>query len=118
MAVSGISAAPSAYAMSMPNAFKQTTADFRLLAQALPFGDLAVARQAFTALQQDSPWVHRAMATSESGRLSGSNAVGSAWRSLSKALQSDDAAGAQQAFAVLQQALQSGVRDHHQPTFT
>ena len=98
----------------MPNAFERTSADFELLAQAVPCGDFAVARQAFAALQQDSPWVSRAMADSGAGSQTAGITVASAWRMLSKALQWGDAVGAQHAFAALQQALRSGRRGHLQ----
>ena len=107
-------AAVTSYATCMPNAFKQTSADFELLAQAVPCGDFAVARQAFAALQQDSPWVSRAMSNSGAGSRAVGATVASAWRTLSKALQWGDAVGAQQAFAALQQALRSGRRGHLQ----
>ena len=75
MNISNHTTSPSGYAACMPNAFKQATADFELLAQALPSGDLAVARQAFTALQHDSPWVSRAMSAPDAANETADTAV-------------------------------------------
>jgi hypothetical protein len=90
---------------------KQAAADFQSLAQALQSGDLAGAQQAFASLQQDSPWVSRAVAGTTADSAS-SNSTASPLQALGKALQSGDIAGAQQAFAAVQQA-RGGHHGHH-----
>ena len=113
MDVSSISAALSASATNTSSAFKQSATDFKSLAQALQSGDLAGAQQAFATLQQDSPWVSRAVSASDTANGGAGSTVASALQTLSKALQSGDISGAQQAFAALQQAFQTGHHGHH-----
>jgi flagellar basal body rod protein FlgG len=112
MDVSGIGATQSAITTGAQSGFKQTAADFKLLAQALHSGDLAGAQQAFATLQQDSPRIGRAVSESATSTSANSGNAASSLQSLSKALQSGDLAGAQQAFAALQQAL-GGHHGHH-----
>jgi hypothetical protein len=111
MSFSGIGATQSANAAGAASAYKQSASDFKALAQALQSGDLSGAQQAFAALQQDSPWVSRAVAgATPSGATSDGSA--SPLQALGKALQSGDIAGAQQAFAAVQQA-RGGHHGHH-----
>src|SRR5450755_1392765 len=112
MNVSSIGATQSADAAGAANSFKQSAADFKSLALALQSGDLAGAQQAFATLQQDSPWVSRAVSASAASSSANSGSTTSPLQALSKALQSGDIAGAQQAFAALQQA-QVGHHGHH-----
>jgi hypothetical protein len=92
--------------------------DFAALAQALQQGDLAGAQQAFSTLSQDVPWVGRvassqsAASSSTSGNATGTGPVTSAIQNLASALQSGDLAGAQKAFAALQQAHGGGGHHH------
>jgi hypothetical protein len=89
--------------------FKQVKADFQNLTQALQSGNITAARQAFAALQKDSPQI--AQALSQSGQNS-SNPQSSALQALSTALQSGNVADAQKALASLQQA-HKGHHHHH-----
>jgi hypothetical protein len=109
MNVSSIGATQSAYAPAA-NSSSSTGSDFRSLAQALQSGDLGAAQQAWSSLQQDSPWVARASSASAAGAATSGSPVAAALQLLGSALQSGDVAGAQQAFSSLQQAMQSG---HH-----
>jgi DNA-binding FadR family transcriptional regulator len=112
MNVSSIGAAQNAYATGAAAPGAAAT-DFKALAQALQSGDLDAARQAFATLQQDSPWVGRALSTSTAIGATSDSPVASALQSLGKALQSGDVGAAQQAFASLQQAAQSSHHAHH-----
>jgi hypothetical protein len=114
MSVASIGVTPSASAVGSASGFKQTAADFKSLAQALQSGDLASAQQAFASLQQDSPWVNRAVSGPADGNSASSGAAASPLQALSGALQSGDVAGAQQAFAKLQQSLGGHHGHHHQ----
>ena len=113
MDISGINAIGSTYATNTSTTAKQTGADFNSLAQALQSGNLAAAQQAFATLQQDSPRVSQAVSASGSGASGSGSTVASALQTLSKDLQAGDVGGAQQAFAALQQAMQTGHHGHH-----
>jgi hypothetical protein len=108
--VTSIGGAQDPYAAGATNGFKQTAADLKTLEQALQTGDLAGAQQAFSSLQQDSPWISRALSSTNGG---GSSPFASALQSLAGALKSGDVNAAQQAFANLQQAMHSGHHGHH-----
>jgi hypothetical protein len=111
MIVSSIGTTQSADAVGAASKFKQQSADFKALAQALQAGDLGAAQQAFAMLQQDAPWVSRAVSASATGSSAGSGSTTSPLQALSNALQSGDMTGAQQAFAALQ--AQHGHQGHH-----
>jgi DNA-binding FadR family transcriptional regulator len=112
MNVASIGVTQSASAVGSSGSAKQAGADFKSLAQALQSGDLAGAQQAMASLQQDSPWVNRALSGATDGNSTSGGAATSPLQALSKALQSGDLAGAQQAFAKLQQAV-GGHHGHH-----
>jgi len=113
MSISGISTTSNP---STVNNFGQTATDFQSLAQALQSGNLAAAQQAFATLQQDSPWISRAV--SGTAPATGTTASASSpLQALGKALQSGDLAGAQQAFAAVQQG-RGGHHGHHHASST
>jgi hypothetical protein len=111
--IAGIGSTQPSYAGAAPNGFKQSAADFKSLEQALQAGNLAGAQQAFATLQQDSPWVSRAVSGSATGNAGASAGAASPLQALSKALQAGDITAAQQAFSALQQAGKHHGHHHH-----
>ncbi|HVO89159.1 MAG TPA: hypothetical protein VMV45_11500, partial [Casimicrobiaceae bacterium] len=60
MNVNGIDATSTIQQTGAGNSARQ---DFKTLAQALQSGDLSGAQQAFAALQQDAPWISKALSS-------------------------------------------------------
>ncbi|MGA2227494.1 MAG: hypothetical protein ABSH41_23910 [Syntrophobacteraceae bacterium] len=77
------------------------------LGQALQSGDLAGAQQAFAALKTSHHHHHSGGTQGTSGGSGGSSTIGNDLNTLATALQSGDLAGAQKAFATLQQDMQN-----------
>lgn len=96
-----------------PTNQRPAATDFKALAQALQSGDLNRAQQAFASLQQDAPWVGRALSASSAIAPAGGSSAVTALQDLRSALQSGDLSGAQQAFANLQQSAHAGHHAHH-----
>ena len=115
MSISGISASTDpyqAYQANGQNNVKQFRQDFQDLASALQSGDLSGAQQAFAALQQLLPNPSAGSQTSTGQQGNGQNPFSADFSALDQALKSGDLKGAQDAFAKLQQDMQS-VKGHH-----
>jgi hypothetical protein len=118
MTITAISSTPSITTLdpttgtssSLPSTLQAIANNFNALGAALQSGDLSGAQQAFTSLLQSAPTTAASSTASQSSASSGSSASSSAGAdlvSLGQALQSGNLAGAQQAFANLQQAMQA-----------
>jgi len=95
---------------SLPSALQALVSNFNTLGQSLQSGDLAGAQQAFTSLLQTASSSSAGSAASSSASSSSASSAASAGAdliSLGQALQSGNLAGAQQAFANLQSAMQA-----------
>ncbi|MHB9119606.1 MAG: hypothetical protein ACYC2R_15245 [Burkholderiales bacterium] len=137
MSISSISSGSNPYvqnaqsgASGLSDLFKQRKQDFSSLASALKSGDLQGAQQAFASLQQDKQTIQQSRGAqgagggdsdgdndgSKSGQA-GAQGIGSQrskdFAALSSALGSGDLQGAQQAFATLQQDIQTSRQGHH-----
>ncbi|MGB8275635.1 MAG: hypothetical protein WCF16_10250 [Alphaproteobacteria bacterium] len=93
--------------------FVQTRNYFSQLAQSLTSGDLSGAQQAFTSLQQILQSSGQAGAQGDKNNPSGQSKIQQDLATVGQALQSGDIAGAQKAFASLQQDLQAARLAHH-----
>jgi len=103
MNIDSIGASPSG-ATTQPGGRSLAAQDFAALDQALQQGDLTGAQQAFATLQQDVPWVGRAVTGQSTQGPNGPGPLTSALQALGGALKSGDVAAAQKAFAALAQA--------------
>jgi hypothetical protein len=118
MSIPGISASTDpyqAYQANGQNNLKQFRQDFQDLASALQSSDLSGAQKAFAALQQLLPNPSAGSQTSTGQQGNGQNpfsAFSADFSALDQALKSGDLKGAQDAFAKLQQDMQS-VKGHH-----
>jgi hypothetical protein len=126
---SGISATNNNCLSSFRSVFAQHNSDLQELAGALKTGDLSAAQKAFSQLQSDSRSLvgvfqslaaSNATSTAAAGTTTGTQAAAGAsstqsdpMAALAQALSSGDLAGAQQAFAALQQAM--GQHHHGRP---
>jgi hypothetical protein len=101
------------YQTNWQNNVSQIKQDFQSLASDLQSNNLTGAQQAFTALQQllPNPSAGNQTQTGQSG--SGQNQFGTDLSAVGQALQNGDLSGAQQAFATLQQDMQSVQGQHH-----
>lgn len=114
MTISGISANSTLYQTSQTTFNTQRRQDFQKLSQALQSGDLSSAQQAFAQLQQGAPGVGQTQGSQQNGQNSQNGSPFSQdIAALSTALQSGDIAGAQQAFAKLQQDAKATHHAHH-----
>ncbi|MBZ0090671.1 MAG: hypothetical protein K8F27_00395 [Sulfuricellaceae bacterium] len=142
MSISSISSGSNPYvqnaqsgASGLSDLFKQRKQDFSTLASALKSGDLQGAQQAFASLQQDNQTIQQSRGAQGAGGASsgggdadgdndgsksgqaGAQGVGGQrakdFAALSSALGSGDLQGAQQAFATLQQDIQTSRQGHH-----
>jgi hypothetical protein len=118
MNVSNVTSATSPYPSSYQSNFRLGLQDFESLAGALQSGNLASAQTAFSSLEQDLPGISQLLqpGSSTGSAADQSSPIPKALQSLQTALKSGDLSGAQQAFANLQQGLQSARsahRGHH-----
>ncbi|HTO58744.1 MAG TPA: hypothetical protein VMJ74_13165 [Pseudomonadales bacterium] len=118
MTISGVSVSGiSSSAAYQPNAtqthFGQARQDFKDLASALQSGDLSGAQTAFAAWQQVMQSGQAGTQQNASQNGGKQNQFAQDMAAVGKALQSGDVAGAKQAFAQLQQDMQSAGRMHH-----
>ena len=116
MSVAGISSTSALNPSNLQSLFQQRRADFQQLSQALQSGDLAGAQAAFEALSNLGQ--NASSSTSSSTSSSASNSgpfrnskLAQDFNNLGQALQSGDLAGAQKAFATLQQDIRAS--RHH-----
>ncbi len=113
MSVSGVSNTSFYQTNSAQTNFQQIRDSFQQLGQALQSGDLTAAQQAFAALQQLMPNLSAGSQTQTGQQGSGQNQFATDLSALSQALQSGDLTKAQDAFAKLQQDMQSVHKRHH-----
>jgi hypothetical protein len=117
MSVSGISSTNNLNQSDWQSIFSQSQQYFNALSQALQSGNLAGAQNAFSSLQQLAPNSSQNSATTTSANATssanGTSSIGSDFSALGQALQSGDLAGAQKAFAQLQQDMQTARTGHH-----
>jgi hypothetical protein len=120
MTVSSVSLTLTSHQIDVQNSWNQPVQDYTALQNALQAGDLAGAQAAFSALQKDLQTPSQTtQGTGAAGQNAGMIQGGKDPEALANALNSGDLSGAQQAFASLQQDLQSTGRtgrhhDHHQ----
>jgi hypothetical protein len=110
MSISSVSSASNLYSQSSQvSPFKQAQTDFAALSQALSSGNLAGAQQAYAAFQQDMQGIQSAQGTVQSTSAAGStqNTLQGDLSAVGQALQSGNLTAAQNAFANLQQGMQS-----------
>jgi ribosomal protein S20 len=115
VSISSISSVTSSYQPTLNNwlnNLSQIRQGFKDLASALQAGNLTDAQNAFTALQQLLPNSSAGNQTQNGQQGSGQNPFATDFNALSQALQSGDLAKARDAFAKLQQDIQS-VQGHH-----
>ncbi len=115
MSISGISASTDpyeAYQANGQNNLTQFRQDFQDLASALQSGDLSGAQKVFTTLQQLLPNPSAGNQTSTGQQGNGQNPFAADFSALDQALKSGNLKNAQDAFAKLQQDMQS-VKGHH-----
>ena len=101
-------------------AVQQSRRDFLSLANALQSGDLGSAQKAFTSLQQDIQKIQGTASTQGGGQSQSGqrNPLATDLAALGKALDGNDLATAQKAFATLAQdlrGLRQGHHRHHHP---
>ena len=116
MSVSPISSVDNTYQTyqtNWQNNLSQIQQGFQSLASALQSGNLTGAQQAFTALQQLLPNSSAGNQTQTGQSGSGQNQFATDLSALGQALQSGNVTQAQQAFAKLQQDMQSVQGQHH-----
>jgi hypothetical protein len=113
MSVSGVSNTNFYQTNSAQTNFQQIRDAFQQLGQALQSGDLNAAQQAFAALQQLMPNLSAGSQTQTGQQGSGQSQFAADLSALSQALQSGDLTKAQDAFAKLQQDMQSAHKRHH-----
>jgi len=106
MTISGTSSSGGINPTDTLSNFQKVKADFKALADALKFGNIKDAQDAFATLQADLP--QKAQASAKSGGNANSPLA-----ALGSALQSGDLQGAQQAFAALQVARGGHHHRHH-----
>ncbi len=121
MSTSPISFASVQDQMQTQSRAQQINQDFKQLSSSLQAGDMAAARQAYTAMQQLLP----NQAPNSQPATSGANPIGSDFKALGQALQSGDLSSAQSAFSQLKTditrngssatggSLIKGLRGHH-----
>lgn len=114
MSISSLPTASSLYAQSSQQSspispLKQAQTDFAALSQALASGNLTGAQQAYAAFQQDMQGIQSAQGSVHSASAVGStqNPLQSDLSAVGAALKSSNLTAAQNAFANLQQGLQS-----------
>jgi hypothetical protein len=115
MSISGISASTDpyqAYQANGQNNLKKFRQDFQDLASALQSGDLSAAQKTFADLQQLLPNPSAGNQTSTGQPGNGQNPFAADFSALDQALKSGDLSKAQDAFAKMQQDMQS-VKGHH-----
>ena len=112
MSVAGISSTSPLNPSNLQSFFQQRRSDFQQLSQALQSGDLAGAQAAFDALSNlgQNASSSASSSTANSGPFRNSK-LAQDFNNLGQELQSGDLAGAQQAFATLQQDLKAS--RHH-----
>ena len=112
MSVAGVSSSSALNPSHLQSLFQQRRSDFQQLSKALQSGDLAGAQAAFDALSNLGQ--NASSSTSSSTATSGpfrNSKLAQDFNNLGQALQSGDLAGAQQAFATLQQDIKAS--RHH-----
>ncbi|MCX5816525.1 MAG: hypothetical protein NTX75_09850 [Proteobacteria bacterium] len=100
MFVSGVTSSTTVSQNATPSQFQQIGKDFTDLGQCLISGDLAGARKAFAALNQDLQSVGQSQSVQQTG---GNSQPSNDLAAVGNALQSGDLTGAQKAFATLAQ---------------
>jgi hypothetical protein len=119
MSISSVSSMTNIYPMyqldqtSAQHKAGQFRQEFNALASALQSGDLSGAQQAFAALQKLLPSSSAGNQTQTGQQGSGQNTFATDFNALGQALQSNDLQKAQEAFAKLQQDIQSVQGRHH-----
>jgi DNA-binding FadR family transcriptional regulator len=119
MSISSVSSMTNIYPMyqldqtSAQNKAGQFRQEFNALASALQSGDLSGAQQAFAALQKLLPSSSAGNQTQTGQQGSGQNTFATDFNALGQALQSNDPQKAQEAFAKLEQDIQSVQGRHH-----
>lgn len=101
------------YQANWQDNFSQIRQGFKTLASALQSGDLNAAQQAFTSLQPLLPNSSAGNQTPNVQSGSGQNQFSTDLSTLGKAIQNGDVTQAQNAFATLQQDMQSVQGQHH-----
>jgi hypothetical protein len=117
MSIAGISSSSLFQPTALQSFFVQRRLDIQQLGQALHSGDLATAQAAYTTLNALQRSVPAQNASGQSGTSAGpflDKKVAHDFAAVGQALQSGDVAGAQQAFATLQQDIQGTGRGHRQ----
>jgi hypothetical protein len=110
MSISSVSSASSLYQQTTQTSpLKQAQTDFAALSQALAAGNLNGAQQAYAAFQQDMQGIQSSQGTVQSPAAAGStqNSIQGDLSAVGSALKSGNLTAAQNAFANLQQGLQS-----------
>lgn len=113
MSVSGISSTTDATQTDWQSTLSQRQQYFNALDQALQSGNLTAAQSAYSSLQQLAPTGSQSSTSTSSSNGTSTSSLGSDFSALGKALQSGDLAGAQKAFAQVQQDMQTTRTGHH-----
>jgi hypothetical protein len=113
MSVSGISSTTDVTQTDWQSTLSQRQQYFNVLSQALQSGNLTEAQSAYSSLEQLGPTSSQSSTSTSSSNGTSTSSLGSDFSALGKALQSGDLAGAQKAFAQVQQDMKTTGAGHH-----